>query len=133
MPDLPADLSESIRSLIARYKERADDQRLLHLAEAHDGLPVYSDMGGDLLLLPDGNVIVFGNDDKEGEPVSDSWATIAYLSAAKRFPELKSMVPKRPDNAEDCQACMGDGQVVVGSLEILCGKCSGLGWIVEAT
>lgn len=54
----------------------------------------------------------------------DEWRCIALRSAAKWYPELKELIPKRPDDALKCEDCDG-----VGTFRetIWCSTCYGLG------
>ena|SRR5579863_6315423 len=58
------------------------------------GVPVYSDMGGVLVVLGDGRVLSLEHDTTNVQPEEDSgWRMIALVSAAKKFPELAPLMP----------------------------------------
>jgi hypothetical protein len=85
---------------------------------------VYADLGGVLVVAPDGAVVRF---DPEADKVStvqdECWRTLALLRAARTFPELASLRPVRAASAMTCRSCDGQG-AVVGSID--CGECFGL-------
>jgi uncharacterized protein (TIGR02996 family) len=98
-----------------------------------DALPVWADMGGYLLLRPDGEVLTL---DDEGPPRPQThagWRLLGLVSAAEFFPELRPLLPPRPADAAHCPACGGKGVErwrVEGKKGITpCGKCWGLGWL----
>jgi len=95
----------------------------------YGALPVYSDMGGDILLTPSGDV-VFLDDEGVVTALPDAppdWALVARIAAAEKYPELAAIVPTRPDSAPNCPACGGAGRQL--ELRLRCGSCLGLGWV----
>jgi hypothetical protein len=79
---------------------------------------VYGDIGGALMLRPDGSVLSTGWDDERAEPAKEGWCLIALAAASYRFPELSSLAPERPANARPCWQCRNAG----------CDYCFGMGW-----
>jgi len=89
-------------------------------------LPVYSDLGGTLLLTPDGDVITYRHDNSSwSREIDPKWRRAAVIFGAQRFPELSDLLPVRPPDAPPCQYCQGTGRVV----GIRCATCLGLGWV----
>ena len=49
---------------------------------------------------------------------------------SKSLPELASLLPARPVETSDCPKCV-KGWVSYGIAQVICKKCSGLGWVQE--
>jgi hypothetical protein len=93
------------------------------------GVPVYADMGGVLVIMPDCSVLYYNPETDRVNPVDDCWRVVALVKAAKKFRELQQLRPVRPDNAVTCAQCGGEG-VVLGRLD--CGVCFGTGWTLSS-
>lgn len=105
-------------------------------------LPVFGDFGGFLFVAPDGRVLSVPDlwRHPEGEA---PWPLplLALAEAARLYPELSELRPRRSDDAADCLKCSGRGHYgkladipgisasVHESDLLLCGYCSSLGWI----
>jgi uncharacterized protein (TIGR02996 family) len=113
------------------------------LACLFDGLPVYSDMGGALLLRPDGEVVEVGWNGvlvrpdggisevvDDVRPAGEFWRSVGLAAAAAAFPVLRPLLPMRPPDAQPCPACAGVGRQPwpEGGGATWCGSCYGLGW-----
>jgi hypothetical protein len=106
------------------------------LARRFDALPVYSDLGGALLLRPDGAVLSVGwQDEQKAGPADQRWSLMGRVAAAEFFPELRALVPTPPASAVTCPRCGGAGLErwwVDGVKGVtFCGGCCGLGWLAE--
>jgi hypothetical protein len=118
------------------------------VAKKHKALPVHSDAAGLLLLRPDGQVLEVGFDPAASTAAAELDGTtertpfygvpkpagsyrwlLAYMKAAKRFPELRVLLPSRPKYADDCRQCRGSGVLHEPARLSLCPTCNGLGWI----
>jgi hypothetical protein len=119
-------LEDDIRRLSRHMAEHAASEFARKAAALTGGVPVYSDMGGTLVVEPTGEVLLFDHDTgtvkSPGEP---KWTLAALAKAAERFPELAALAPVRPPDAGTCPACGGSGLI----LSIDCGTCMGLGWL----
>jgi ABC-type transport system involved in multi-copper enzyme maturation permease subunit len=105
------------------------------LAKRHDALPVHSDPGGFLLLRADGQVLeVARGQESLAKPANSYRWLVARVSAARRYPELRVLLPRRPKHAENCPQCGGSGldQNPESPGKALCRSCTGLGWIYVA-
>lgn len=98
--------------------------------DATGALLVYSDMGGALAITPEGVVVGYDFDSKNLQDVDENWRLVALRQAARKFDELKSLEPPRPDNSVCCPACSGRGTVTMGDVSLDCGVCWGGGWVV---
>jgi hypothetical protein len=69
------------------------------LAQAHNALPVYADMGGALLIRSTGEVLLVHSNQEwtasaESSVVTDAqWIAVAYTACEKRFPPLRGLRP----------------------------------------
>jgi hypothetical protein len=92
-----------------------------------NGLPVYSDMGGVLVLTTSGSVLHYDPETRDVSSVKDSrWRTVAFIKAATRYRELQSLMPVRPAASNTCPACGVDGMIFE---RVDCGTCMGTGWV----
>jgi len=102
------------------------------LAVQFQALPVHSDAAGILLFRPDGQVIEVARSDGALAKPADSYRwLLARVSVARRYPELRRLLPLRPKHADNCQECKGSGLLhTLGSPgHSVCRSCSGLGWV----
>ena len=107
------------------------------LAQRLEALPIYADMGGNILIRPDGELLFVSIDEDEDNPgvvtslIEPKWRTIALVVGSEKYPELRELLPSRPLNAQDCQHCGGRGRIdpLPEIKGILCGYCDALGWI----
>jgi hypothetical protein len=92
--------------------------------------PVYGDLGGVLFVTPDGEVYCRPHDTSGLVVVTDPrWRTIAWAAAAEQAPEVRELLPSRPDGTPDCSACEGKGRIqATPQSRAWCGACWGLGW-----
>jgi hypothetical protein len=115
------------RQMAAQASE--DPAAAAALAEAR-GMRLFGTIGAEVFLRPDGTTVALvegaagepdrWHDDTESEHIA------ALVIARKRFPELEQLLPRRPERAADCSMCAATG-LIQG---MVCGACSGLGWIV---
>ena len=94
------------------------------------GLPVYADPGGVIVLTLSGDFVGYGWDSAAVTPVvEDIWIAVALSALGRQYPELRELLPERPDEACPCPDCSGSGWLMNGSL--FCGQCRGFGWRAE--
>jgi hypothetical protein len=112
-------LEDRIATRIAVQCQSASNHELDRpFATRFGALVVYGDLGGALMVRPDGSVLAAGWDDTEASVPSEGWCLIALAAAAFHFPELADLAPERPATARPCPMCGGPG----------CKTCYGLGW-----
>jgi hypothetical protein len=128
-PALPTELSALIEELIERERPRTSITSVL--GAQVEGLPVYADAGGMLLVTPTGSVLRFDSETVQITKETEwGWRALAIAHAVRKFPELIALCPQRPGDAVTCPQCDGAG-VVLGQLD--CGTCYALGWIPVQT
>jgi hypothetical protein len=99
------------------------------VATRFNALPVYSDVGGTLFVTPSLQILSMRSDETVVvEEHAPQWKLVALIAAAERFPELKQLLPVRPNGVSVCSICLGTGRVEQG---LRCGACFGLGWPAE--
>ena len=129
-PPIDPEVSESIRRLSKSAAVSEPDESSREAAARTGGVPVYADLGGVLVVAPDGAVLRFDPEADEVSVVNDErWRMLALQSGAQKFSELESLRPRRPLSAVVCQLCSGSGVVAV---DIRCGECFGLGWVAPS-
>jgi hypothetical protein len=102
----------------------------------HGAIPLWADMGGAVLLRPDGTVLEFEWDDpSEHDPRKVDHPTwpVALVTGAERYPWLASvLLPIRPSNAVECPDCEGKGRRIYDGPNrrgtVYCATCNALGW-----
>jgi hypothetical protein len=103
------------------------------LARRVGALPVWSDMGGYILLRPDGELLTMDDGEAPRPLTHKGWRLLGLVSAAELFPELRPLLPPRPADAGSCPRCAGncvERWRLEGKRGITpCGKCWGLGWL----
>jgi hypothetical protein len=123
-------LAETVRRLyqeaIADCSERGEAHREAALATG--GVPVYSDLGGVLVIAPDGSIRLYDNAGVITPVVDLKWSHVARVLAAEKYPALRAVAPVRPENASTCRFCRGAGKVKE-FLDAICGLCGGTGWL----
>ena len=129
-PDGPKQMTaqrDIILSLSQRSAERYSDPMVQSAIIKTGGVPVYSDLGGVLLIDPEMTVLELDTETGALRVVSDAaWRRVAFSCAARTFPLLAELMPQRPQGAVPCGQCMESG-CLLG--EVTCGKCHGLGWL----
>ena len=116
-----------IEELAVNAAKAAQNADARHAAVVSGGLPVYGDLGGWLVLMPDCDVVCVKSDTNNVEKVSDRrWQKLAMARAARHYPQLAALRPPRPVGAQECRECGGAGSVIG---EHVCGACVGLGWV----
>jgi hypothetical protein len=116
-------LSERIAALVEAHRTgTAGDEWQRDMAVQFGGLGVYGDIGGALVLRPDGSVLSVGWDDEVASEPSPGWRVIALAAASYWYPELAALAPERPPTARPCWKCGGPG----------CESCFGMGWLPDS-
>ena len=130
---ISGETSAAIRQLIAEYVAGMEDDVAHAATRRVEALPVYSDVGGSLLLAPNGDILCLPTD-SHGPPTLErdpQWQLVARVKAAEKYPQLKALLPIRDDQSVQCHSCNGSGAVSVGGVSLTCGKCRGLGWRLD--
>ena len=128
---LPAEVAAWVAARIEAYADEAPESLrwLAPYVDEHRALPLLVGWTSTAAIKPDGSLVWWST---EGEyestrPVDEAHDRHIVLAvASKRYPELASVVPVRPEDALMCSGCGGAGGVE-GAPEVIC-MCGGLGW-----
>jgi hypothetical protein len=134
---LSAEVRDRIQSLIHDYftDSTVEPRYLRILAERYQVLPVYVGWTAFYGLRVDGEIVVVPTEE-DGDPepeVDERLRRMAIFRGAKKYPDLKPLVPERPAGALDCSYCEGRGQIDISGVEadtIVC-YCGGLAWLTQ--
>lgn len=115
--------SQVVSRLLEEYlKAPGNDAEEVQAAIASRALPIYRDMGGCVLLRPDGVLLEHAWEDVESRPLTHPTVrTAALLAAGRRFPALSGLRPSPVGSL--CAACSGTGRVE----GLVCSACGGTG------
>jgi hypothetical protein len=110
--------------------QAASDHPEASYARALGLLTVFNSLWEFYLLTPSGNVLV-NRDEGVPLPATPAERELAYVQAARRFPELRHLMPQRPPTAGTCPQCGGSGMITFADQRSLfCGPpCNARGWI----
>jgi hypothetical protein len=106
-------------------------------ARSLQALPILPDLFTAYFLRPDGELFVvdFSEDEPKPRIEKDIHRKVTVINVATEwFPELKDLLPCRPDDAQDCPDCNGAGKFSFNDYygqpaSLPCPKCMSLGWI----
>ncbi len=121
--------------LIPRLKELQAKDSHHDIVRSEDAVIMFGGMGDPLYLTLDGRVIIdecFMEDKgpREAETLIEAAMAVVVGAKVRNFPELFSILPKRPENSIDCVNCEKTGWFKPGGVlsPFVCGDCGGLGW-----
>jgi hypothetical protein len=135
--ELSREESELIQERIQRFAVEAPERMRSQVAYVrdHQALPLFLDLFAALGIRADGVLVRWSID---GEPGVDSWPGVrevdersvnfARVRCAVLYPQLRSLLPKRPATAITCEKCKGRGTPEGLRDGFIC-ICSGLGWV----
>jgi hypothetical protein len=130
---LESQIQQRIDELLAGSDPDPADLR--EVAGLLKALPIYQDMSGCIALRPDGSMVFLDDQSRKvSEDIEPQWRLIALVNGSVKYPELKTLLPARPENAWNCQQCEGTGRFIFENQvyeSAFCGTCSGLGWLSE--
>jgi hypothetical protein len=133
-PDL-RDVIETLVDWWLATPQPGHSEKLHQVVQQIGALPVPFDWNATHFLRPDGEILVLDDESKEGPQVEHDGRCrlCALVQAASKYPELRPLLPARPEGTPDCKDCGGAGsfRVVAGGKEFRagCGACCGLGWV----
>jgi hypothetical protein len=120
--------AERVRELSRKIAASTDEglSAMRDAAARTGGLPVYCDLGGCLIITPEGTVVQLEYSFDTVSTVTDpSWLRAARVAAAKTHPELEGL---QPGGARICAACAGTGRIRQAR-GLRCGVCYGIGFV----
>jgi hypothetical protein len=126
-------MHEAIEKRIAEFLS-ADDPEFewtKPAVRAHRFLPLYIGWLAVLGIRPDGSFVRWNHEDDRSGVTPESHADLQRMAicyGARKYPELRALLPERPAAALTCSACGGTGEVG-GNPRLVC-QCGGTGWII---
>ncbi len=130
-------LSENIRSKVRKsvgeleslLKENPNDQ-IIKSGLKYKALPLLADLGGSILMNPDGDIFHLGwNDEGPAKPVNPENEITSIVAGVERYSWLSDVLPTRNEKNQDCTVCKGKGKLYPDKIRhVFCGECKGLGW-----
>ena len=134
MTSAGASLSREIEARIAEYLASDDPRRewLKPAVREHRFLPLYLGWVAALGIRPDGSFVYFEYESapKPVRSLEESfWQRMAIFQGARKYPELRALLPERPTTAATCEPCGGSG-APVGLPQLICVGCGGSGWMI---
>jgi uncharacterized protein (TIGR02996 family) len=111
-------------------RDHPSDAEVHQRASEYAALPLVLDGGGFDALRMDGSVVVFFWD-QAGIQRVEANPRLRYgalLGGAKKYPELRLLIPPRPVSARSCPNCSGTGKLPDMPAGFIC-YCAGLGWL----
>jgi hypothetical protein len=131
------DLTDAVRRQLATFLSHPPEKLAWHVptAERAGALPLYIGWLTTIGLRPDGSLVEWNTDDPDmnlRDP-DETWGTVALVEGVRKYPELRPLLPVRPDTASECNQCGGTGWLVpVSDPEgFICEPCRGLGWTLH--
>jgi len=125
--DIPNELIPKLRELQAKDSEDS-------IVKSEDAVVMFYGLGDPLYLAFDGRVIIQDMLDdippREAKDLKEAAMAVVVGAKVRKFPELLSILPERPENAVDCENCDKTGwfQPAPKLGPFVCGNCGGLGW-----
>lgn len=133
---IDAEFREWLSQRIEAYCcDDAEPDYLKIQALRHTVLPLFVDWTGFWGISPDGSILLVDTEDG-APPTLENDARVqrmALFRGAEKYPEIQTLVPRRPESARDCPNCEGRGVINlpgIGPDTIVC-YCGGLGWLNE--
>lgn len=134
---VPQEISARIRQRVNEYVSDTapDPQNLRSLAAAREVLPLFCDFGGCLAIRPDGEIVSLCWDAMDNLRIEGDARirNIALFQGSQKYPELRTLIPPRLPESQDCPHCDGTGIETtakqVGLEDSIVCYCGGLGWL----
>jgi len=127
------ELSAFVTDRIAHYRTESAENRLwlAPYVAKYNILPLLINWTETTGITPDGAIRKFSADgdysEYEGLRTVDAQLFFgALVQGARKYPELRSLIPARPHDAKTCESCRGLG-LYPPDLDIVC-ECGGVGW-----
>jgi hypothetical protein len=125
------EMSAYIAFRIAEFPTESEERirwQSCYVAE-FSALPLYLGWFETIGIRPDGEFISWSTENEFAgvKAVEErTWMLSALIVGAKRYPELRRLLPQRGPDDLDCK-CFQHPKFV--SVEVLCGTCGGIGWL----
>lgn len=131
----PPELRDFIAQRIAFFPTEATEQmrRQSEYVSEFSALPLYYGWTDTIGIRADGELISWSTEWEYAgtRPVKDRvWMIVALISGSERYEPLRALLPNRPTDAADCDACFN--KPVFAAYRLFCGKCGGIGWLPKS-
>lgn len=131
---MPTELAEWVTNRIVAFPHEAPEnfRWLAPWVAEHAGLPLYVGWWDTTAIKADGEIVSWSTEDEFSgysgvRPVDDPYLwLISLVNGARRYQQLKPLLPSRPDDAVDCDHF---AQPIFAEGKVFCPKCCGLGWV----
>jgi len=129
-------LPDNLRVLVSERLLAARENYPACLSEDGTAVLVDGGIGYGAYVSPDGDVFMETYDIADDSPTKVDRSTraqyMALVLGMRTLPELIALLPQRPDDAPDCEACEGSGWRRIGpEIRFICHTCAGLGWLAD--
>jgi hypothetical protein len=119
-------LTERLREAREKYPAALSDDGQALLVDGGIGYGAYISPHGDIFMETYGLI----GDTEHTVDRSAHAQTMAVVLGARRIPELAELIPARPNDAQTCGDCSGEGWRRWGpNFTFICERCAGLGWL----
>ncbi|HEY0710473.1 MAG TPA: hypothetical protein VGG33_26955 [Polyangia bacterium] len=125
-----------IRERIERFEQEApaDMRWQVSYVRENRALPLYVGWTETAGVRPDGTLVRWSTEEEwpgVRELADAPWVNIALTEGAKRYPELRRLIPQRPAGARTCEQCAGSGTIrnLPDDLKKIICTCGGVGWL----
>jgi hypothetical protein len=127
------EVSAFIRERVQRFEQEASEGvrgRNASAVREHEALPLFFGWTQTLAIRADGALVRWTVEEWPAAQEFDerTWVNVALVQGAARYPELASLIPTRPPDAETCPTCRGQGVIPGAPSSVIC-TCGGTGWL----
>lgn len=134
--DLTPEEAAFLRDRIEHFEREAPENLRWQIpyVREHRALPLYLGWTETIGICCDGTLTSWSTEEEwtgSRELDDPMWVKVALVTGSKRYPELRRLIPARPDGARTCEECAGTGRLQglpAGLDALLCGECGGVGW-----
>jgi hypothetical protein len=131
--EIPSEVVPKLRELQQKNAHEA-------IVQNEDAVVMFYGMGDPMYLTFDGRVIIYEffvveNGPREAKTLAEAAMAVVVGAKIRKFPELLSLLPERPDDAFDCERCETSGWIKLFKSvpPFVCEDCGGLGWQLPAS
>lgn len=123
--------------LVPKLRELQSKDAHYPITVAENAVVMFYGLGEPLYLCFDGRVIIEecfidNKPPREAKTLAEAATAVSVGAKVHNFPELLSILPNRPQTADDCKNCNASGwiQITENLGPFVCEICGGLGWLL---